>query len=267
MDPNGQSGTQIISAGICTKCTFLSAHFRLVFSDGREATPKDGIYIHHMTSSLTPKKSNNPIGGGISLSSPGGAYFIDRGEDSGQTDTIFTSKDGTFNSGYHVDGAPTIRISYDIVNYNKTRPATVHTEFEYEYVDGIVGTDAGHTLKSVTIPKTNGKSQSQAMRISRDTTVMWARGHLHAGGVSMTMKVNGAQKCVSKPTYNAAGVITDMSICPEPIKLKAGESMVIESYYDTTKHKLREASDGHGAAHSKVGGSDIMGMFAMSYTT
>lgn len=67
---------------------------------------------------------------------------------------------------------------------------------------------------------------------------MWARGHLHQGGVSMTLNVNGVQKCVSKPTYDAAGVITTMSICPEPIDVKAGQSITIESVYDTKEHKL-----------------------------
>jgi len=43
--------------------------------------------------------------------------------------------------------------------------------------------------------------------------------------------------------------------------------MTIESVYDTTKHKLRQSTDGPGAAHGRLGGSDVMGMFAMSYTT
>lgn len=54
----------------------------------------------------------------------------------------------------------------------------------------------------------------------------------------MTLNVNGVQKCVSKPTYDAVGVITTMSICPEPIDVKAGQSITIESVYDTKEHKL-----------------------------
>jgi len=269
MDPNGQNGMLRIGAGMCSKCTLLSAHYRLVFPNGEEAGPKDGVYIHHMISFLSPKTSQNPIGGG-GLGSGGiggGAYFIDLGEDSGQTDTVFTSQDGKFESGYHITGAPSVTVSYDIVNYKDTA-RQLHLELEYEYVTGIVGMDAGHTLKSVTgSPTTNGKSISMPMRVSKDTTIMWARGHLHAGGVSMTMKVNSAVKCVSTPTYDSLGVITNMSLCPE-IKLKAGDSMVIESVYDTKAHKLRESTDGSGhAAKGRIGGSDVMGMIAMSYTT
>jgi hypothetical protein len=54
----------------------------------------------------------------------------------------------------------------------------------------------------------------------------------------MTLKVNGATKCVSKPTYDSNGVITDMSLCPGLIQLKTGDSLLIESVYDLTKHKL-----------------------------
>jgi len=268
MDPNGQAGMLRAGAGMCSKCTLLSAHYRLVHPNGEEATPKEGVYIHHMTSFLSPKTSSNPIGTTLVGGVGGGAYFIDRGEDSGQTDTVFTSADGKFESGYHVVGTPSITVSYDFVNYKDT-PKQLHLELEYEYLDGIIGKDAGHTLKSVTgSPKTSGKTTSMPMRVSRDTTIMWARGHLHAGGVSMTLKVNGATKCVSKPTYDSAGVITAMSLCPEAINLKAGDSMTIESYYDTTQHKLRESTDGSGhAAHGKLGGSDVMGMIAMSYTT
>jgi hypothetical protein len=240
MDPNGQSGMLRAGSGMCSKCTLLSAHYRLVHPNGKEATPKEGIYIHHMTSFLSPKNSSNPIGGGgITVGGiGGGAYFIDRGEDSGQTDTIFTSPDGKFNSGYHIVSSPSITISYDFVNYESS-PKQLHLELEYEYVDGIVGQDAGHTLKSVTgSPKLTGKSSSMPMTISRDTTIMWARGHLHAGGDSMTLKVNGAVKCVSKPTYDSAGVITVMSLCPSSIPLKARDTIQIESVYDTAKHHL-----------------------------
>jgi hypothetical protein len=238
MDPAGQAGMLKAGAGMCSSCTLLSAHYRLVHPNGQEATPKEGVYIHHMTSFLSPKKSDNPIGGGISLGAGGGAYFIDRGEDSGETDTVFTSPDGKFDSGYQISGKPSVTVSYDFVNY-KDQARQLHLELEYEWLEGIVGKDAGHTLKSVAgSPKLQGKSTSMAMKVSRATTIPWARGHLHQGGVSMSLNVNGVTKCTSKATYDAAGVITNMSLCPEPISLKAGDSLTISSLYDTTTHKL-----------------------------
>jgi hypothetical protein len=237
MDPQGQAGMLKAGAGMCTTCTLLSAHYRLVHPNGQEATPKEGVYIHHMTSFLSPKKSDNPIGPSINLGS-GSAYFIDRGEDSGETDTVFTSPDGKFDSGYQVNGKPSITVSYDFVNY-KDIAQQLHLELEYEWLDGIVGKDAGHTLKSVAgSPKLTGESNSGDMTISKATTIPWARGHLHQGGISMSLLVNGVEKCVSKATYDASGVITNMSLCPEPIKMKAGDKLRIKSLYDTKTHKL-----------------------------
>jgi hypothetical protein len=239
MDPNGQGGILRAGAGMCSKCTLLSAHYRLVHPNGKEATPEEGIYIHHMTSFLSPKNSSNPLGGmSIGLGGAGSAYFIDRGEDSGQTDTVFTSHDGKYDSGYHIVGQPSITVSYDFVNYKDT-PHQLHLEIEYEYVDGIVGQDAGHTLKSVSGGiNLNGRTTSLPITVNKASNLIWARGHLHAGGDSMTLKVNGAVKCVSKPSYDSKGVITTMSLCPEAIHLKKGDSVSIESVYDTNKHKL-----------------------------
>jgi len=278
MDPNGQSGTLRIGAaqGMCNKCTILSAHFRLAHPNGKEATPQqDGVYIHHMTSILSPKNITNPIvGAGVPTATGGlgAAYFIDRGEDSGQTDTVFTTVDGKFNSGYHINARPTITVTYDFVNY-KTTPHQLYLELEYEYVDGIVGRDAGHTLKTVPglTPRTSqtGPAISEAsMRIDRDTTILWARGHLHSGGDRMTLLINGNETCVSRPTYDSEGIITAMSLCRTPISLKKGSTLKIRSVYDLKKHKLRKASDGSGhAAHGRFGGSDVMGMFAISYAS
>jgi hypothetical protein len=82
----------------------------------------------------------------------------------------------------------------------------------------------------------------------------------------MVMKLNDRVVCTANPTYNAAGVITNMSLCPQSIPLKKGDYLTLESVYDLTKYKLREATDGSGhGAHGKLGGSDVMGMFAIAY--
>jgi hypothetical protein len=173
------------------------------------------------------------------------APFIDRGEDSGDTDTIFTTADGSYKSGYFLDQG-SLKLQYDMVNYNeKDTPIYINLEIEYE--DGHQGKDAGHTLKSVTCqglvgPRVSEKgistSSSTPMRITADAVIVWARGHLHAGGDKMVMKLDGKVVCTSLPKYNDKGVITTMSLCPEPIPVKKGQSMVITSTYDTTAHKL-----------------------------
>jgi len=268
MDPKGQAGMGSLAKGLCSECTLLSGRFLLRYKDGRTADPATGVYIHHMLSFDTGKTAHNPIGGGSTIGNLPIAAFIDRGEDSGDTDTIFTSADGKVDAGFHLKKGK-LSVSYDIVNY-KTEKQDIYLDLEVEYLPGIVGKDAGHTLKSVSGRIALGQTgaavtKSGIMRVSEDCTIIWARGHLHAGGDKMVMTVNGKDTCTSLPKYNDQNVITTMGLCPQLIPLKKGDTLQIRSVYDLTKHKLRQSTDGPGAAHGSLGGSDVMGMFAMSY--
>jgi hypothetical protein len=92
------------------------------------------------------KPRANPIDGGV-LGGVPYAEFVNRGEDSGDGDTVFTSPDGKYNSGFHLI-RPRLLIQYDLVNYN---PAArdVYIDVEIEYVEGIQGKNAGQILKGV----------------------------------------------------------------------------------------------------------------------
>jgi hypothetical protein len=81
-------------------------------------------------------------------------------------------------------------------------------------------------------------SNSGSLNVLEDATIVWARGHIHSGGTEVVLSVNGKDQCVSKPTYNNAGVITEMSICPNPISLKKGDKFALRGTYDLTKHGL-----------------------------
>lgn len=149
MDPKGQSGGGSISKGLCTSCTLLSGQWGLRYKNGSIASPASGVYIHHMLSFDISKKAHNPITGG----STGGtnlpiAAFVDRGEDSGEGDTVFTNEGtGKVAGGFHLP-KPTLSVTYDIVNYREEKQ-NIYVDLEVEYLDGIVGKDAGHTLKTV----------------------------------------------------------------------------------------------------------------------
>jgi len=234
----------IIKEGICKQCSIVSARLQLTYPDGKSASPANGVYIHHFVSYDTEKPVRDPITGCDGGFSVGRAAFIDMGEDSGDGDTIFTTPDGKYNSGYHMSSGGLI-VQYDMVNYvDEEKNLVVNLELEYK--ESLDGKDAGHVLKSVTcngrIPPKVGEARtvttSRNMPINRDATIVWARGHLHAGGTKMVMMVDGKEVCTSEPTYNAKGVITAMSLCPEPIPIKAGQSFTMSSEYDVTKHKL-----------------------------
>jgi hypothetical protein len=76
------------------------------------------------------------------------------------------------------------------------------------------------------------------MPILADATIVWARGHIHAGGDKMVLMVNDKEACVSEPKYSSDGIIVDMNVCPKPIQVKKGDYINLLSIYDLTKHPL-----------------------------
>jgi hypothetical protein len=245
MDPKGQAGIARVYEGICKKCSILSAKFYLTNEDGTEAIPANDVYIHHFVSYDISKSVSDPISfcdGGFPMA---GEPFIDRGQDSGDTDTYFTPLGTNSEDGYHMDSGG-LMIQYDLVNYSKSGKK-IYINLEYEYKDGQRGKNAGHALKSVTcngaIPprvSTSGVAEttSMPMLVNTDATIIWARGHLHAGGTKMILNINGSPACTSIPNYNDHNVITNMTLCPVPFDIKRGSYITLTSVYDLTKHPL-----------------------------
>lgn len=162
-------------------------------------------------------------------------------------------------------------MQYDVVNYNKQKK-NVFLDLEIEFVNGLQGKDAGHVLKSVQGSPKVSKSgpavtNSRKMTVTEDATIVWARGHIHAGGTEAVLMVNGKDVCTSTPTYDKEGVITKMSLCPKSIPLKKGDTVSLRGTYDLTKHELRKSTDGStGGSKGSFGlGADTMVMFALSY--
>jgi hypothetical protein len=158
MDAKGQGGIAVIKEGFCKSCSILAGRFDLTYADNSKAGPADGVYIHHFVSYDTGKSAQNPIGsscaGGSAASGPRTqtfAAFVDRGEDSGETDTIFTSPDGKRNSGFRFTPKTSLMIQYDLVNY-KEAAKDIYLNMEIEYIEGAAAQDAGHDLKSVSPP-------------------------------------------------------------------------------------------------------------------
>jgi hypothetical protein len=81
-------------------------------------------------------------------------------------------------------------------------------------------------------------TNSTKFQVTDDSTIIWARGHLHAGGEKMILIINDKEVCTSVPKYNDATVITAMSLCPEAIPLKKGDTMSVKAIYDLSKHDL-----------------------------
>jgi hypothetical protein len=54
----------------------------------------------------------------------------------------------------------------------------------------------------------------------------------------MVLIINDKEVCSSIPKYNDANVITSMSLCPEPIPLKKGDTMSVRAIYNLKEHDL-----------------------------
>jgi hypothetical protein len=61
--------------------------------------------------------------------------------------TLYTTKDGQFNSGYHTGKGPYVLVA-EVINY-KDAELPVYISVDYEYVPGIIGQDANMAILNV----------------------------------------------------------------------------------------------------------------------
>lgn len=164
LDPHGQGKFSVVpSSSLCGKkdCTILSARISLSYANGSEASPDQGVYIHHLLSFAPVKAVTNAVGL-CDVQNPDKnilskympvhipfSPFTGRGEDGGPVSMVFTSEDGSFNSGYHLGKDNVLIVMSDLVNY-KDYSQEVYLTYDYEYVDGFQGDSAMTTLLSVT---------------------------------------------------------------------------------------------------------------------
>jgi stress up-regulated protein Nod 19 len=191
---------------------------------------------------------------------------------------LFTSKDGSIESGFHIDEKTKFILQYDLVNYN-VETKKVYVTLDMEYVEGQIGMEATSDLLSVTgckiaEPKTdpNGAitTESKSFPVLVDGTIVGIKGHLHNGGISMTMLLNGKEICTSNAEYDKENGISGMSPCDQPIKVKKGDLISMKSIYDITKHPMRAGMGGHeiiggdSKSGDVFGGKDLMGLMGLT---
>jgi len=214
---------------------------------------------------------------------------------------VYTSDDGTRNTGYHVGAQDTFTGWAEIVNYNKEQKK-IYVFYDLEWVPGIQGDD----VKTVTLTATCGSSAmiklsqtgptnttSGTFYFMEDGNVLGARGHLHDGGVKVSLYLNDKMTCASNAIYgdraadspgmggsstsgghsHAGGsgmaggkstesikTISGMTACIGPYPVKKGDTMKLIAEYDLTKHPLRSTGPGGGKA------ADVMGMMGVSFS-
>jgi hypothetical protein len=128
-----------------------------------------------------------------------GAEFLAQGDDTTGS-TFFTTRDGSYQSGFMVGPEDKILNQMDLVNYN-VESRSVYVVYEVEYVEGLVGSDAAATLMSVTgcalpIPK-DGKPPASAINLH----------NLNKDGVAVTesgeFDILKDSKIIDACTYNS----------------------------------------------------------------
>jgi hypothetical protein len=143
---------------LCTNCTVLSGRTGLEFEDGSPADPAHGVYIHHIlsfdisrTGVLTALPCDfdtfNLTETPINPITPG-AQFLGQGEDNGDAAVLFTTRDGSYESGFQIGKNDKFLLQSDLVHYNE-EDKKIFVTFDFEYVEGHVGVDAAPNLLSV----------------------------------------------------------------------------------------------------------------------
>lgn len=192
----------------------------------------------------------------------GGTAFVGTGEDNAGGMTMYTSTDGTRESGFHINRGDSFFVNAQLVNYNKA-PKQVYITYDLEWIPGTQGQDMKNSLISISQCGPQIKlsasgptnTTSGKFYLMEDGKIVGARGHLHDGGVQMDMFVNGKYVCSSKATYGSRGegghshggaaggdaaikTISSMSYCEDAIAVKKGDALSMNVQYDLQKYPL-----------------------------
>jgi stress up-regulated protein Nod 19 len=285
MDP---IGTQIARRlnGFCTNCTVLYTKAELMFENGTLATVEHGVYEHHvvvvdLAKRVMPFYLCNGQQGFLGQFPAVG--FVVSGND--EAPNMFTTPDGTFNSGYLIGPQQMLAMQAELVNY-RTEEQKVYVTVDYEYVQTPAETPADSVvaLFSVTgcgFPDYHRPASQKVYNVTSDTIsvptdgfIINAKGHLHDGGDHIILELNGQQICNSHAIYGpmkeAQGqkwaVIEKMEQCTKPVAVKKGDKLRMVSFYDAEKHPPRPTQGSDGHAHND-GEADEMGVFFLNFAS
>jgi hypothetical protein len=162
MDPDGRRIGGPVKEGICQDCTVLKARAEITDATGKAMSIGSGLYLHHIVVAATQSKNVSRIFGGCTNSPPQATQASTTSQPArgglGQGrivfaqgvenfTTLYTTKDGQFNSGYHTGKGPYVVVA-EVINY-KNAELPVYISVDYEYVPGIVGQDANMAILNV----------------------------------------------------------------------------------------------------------------------
>jgi hypothetical protein len=257
MDPNSDQFTGIIS-GFPTGSQVISTNSSLVYADGSIADVVNGVYIHHLIVFDQSKTTSSPIKCFNSVNTTPDMGLL-MGASEANRDLDFGST-GKITTAFKVDKNDMVMLSAEIVNY-KEESKKVFSISDIEYIEG-VNTDTIHTslhvldistcsLDKVDLAAPNGKTRynatSQPVEITKAGYILTRRGHMHDGGESVNLLLNGKVICESTAIYggSSASTIIDgkewttirkMRSCSDPVRVKVGDILEVTAHFDLEKH-------------------------------
>jgi hypothetical protein len=244
----------------------LQTNSTLQYEDGTLADVNSGVYNHHVqifdigkaTESMFqcgPLKTG-PVQSGMKMM---GSYFGGSAADGAPS--IFSTPDGSFNSGYYLSKSSKVIMSAELVNYAKEQK-NIYAVTEVDFIPGspagIMDTTVG--IMSVTQcdrlpnPFLRGPDsqkvfefRSKGITATMDGYILQRRGHMHDGGTGMLFKINDKIVCNSTALYGSGqtlkgangkevDALIGMGECNEPVPIKRGDQIQIEAYFDLEKH-------------------------------
>lgn len=245
----------------CSDCLVTFMQAGLEYPNGTYANTNTGIMLHHIVMYESGRRDTTC------------PRLPSRMFASGNERTpIDLTINGTSKTGYYLASNASMGLLTELMNEeDNTRDVTVTVNFEY-----IPGMPSGFTqLYSWWLDVAGSCSDSDepvpappndvVFNYSSPTnytatyggSIVGAGGHLHDGGVLLTVRENGNVVCNFTPTYGASpgyidGVpmnmtsnypmdmdhLSNMSVCTDPGKFKTGDVFAIEAYYNSSAHPL-----------------------------
>jgi hypothetical protein len=179
MDPDGRQIGGPVQDGICKECTILKARAEITDATGKAMSIGSGLYLHHIVVAASQSKNVSRVFGQCANSPPKDSKAASGGPPRGlgqgrivfaqgveNFTTLYTTKDGQFNSGYHTGKGNYVMVA-EVINL------PVYISVDYEYVPGINGQDANMAILNV-----NGASFVFALMAADPLKDAWIRAYL-----------------------------------------------------------------------------------------
>ncbi|KAF2669008.1 hypothetical protein BT63DRAFT_248060 [Microthyrium microscopicum] len=276
MDKGSVSITGVVD-GFPKDITVLLAALSLRFEDGSPADVANNVYNHHTVLANVRKPLHLPFKCANNNNQPLSAPILTAVAEEGGS-SPYAGQNGTFKSGNYLGKDQKILFSSEVVNYgNATKKIYAVAKLSYiegkpkDYMESGVAVlnvkecDDGLTALRPPEGQKVYSYKSKEMLVTEDGYILQIRGHLHDGGESISMNLNGKEVCNSKAIYekkNTAAngdvwlALNDMTECLDPLLVHKDDKVVIEAKYDLNKHPARK----HAHASMMGGDAEEMGV-------